>query len=82
MAIEMHSHWYPAALVEALKARTDLPHIKPGTDGSAFGAEWSIRAIEDASIEDWEKQAILDGTAATLLSGHTAKLAPAGAGAA
>jgi len=38
-----------------------------GTDGSAFGAEWSIRAIEEARIEDWEKHAILDGTAAALL---------------
>lgn len=38
-----------------------------GTDGSAFGAEWSIRAIEEARIEEWEKHAILEGTAAALL---------------
>lgn len=40
-----------------------------GTDGSEFGAEWSTRAIDEARIEDWEKQAILDGTAAALLPG-------------
>lgn len=42
-----------------------------GTDGSAFGAEWSIRAIDEARIEEWEKQAILDGTASALLPGRT-----------
>jgi predicted TIM-barrel fold metal-dependent hydrolase len=42
-----------------------------GTDGSAFGAEWSVRAIEEARIEDWEKQAILEGTAAALLGNRT-----------
>jgi len=41
-----------------------------GTDGSAFGAEWPIRAIEEARIEDWEKQAILEETAAALLPGQ------------
>ena len=48
-----------------------------GTDGSAFGAEWSIRAIEEARIEDWEKQAILEGTAAALLPGRADTLTAA-----
>ena len=39
-----------------------------GTDGSAFGAEWSMRAVAEARIEEWEKRAILDGTAVALLS--------------
>ncbi|MDC0033095.1 hypothetical protein OAJ57_00860 [Alphaproteobacteria bacterium] len=37
-----------------------------GTDGSAFGAEWSISAIAKSPIEEWEKQAILKETAASL----------------
>ena len=36
MAIDMHSHWYPQSLVDALQARTGLPYVRPGDDGRHF----------------------------------------------
>ena len=59
-----------AQAIELGVALYGADRIMFGTDGSAFGAEWSTRAIEEARIEDWEKQAILEGTAAALLPGR------------
>ena len=83
MAIDMHSHWYlqspvdcnsPGAhAIELGGALYGADRIMFGTDGSDFGADWSNRAIEEARIEDWEIQAILEGTAAMLLARHSAK---------
>jgi predicted TIM-barrel fold metal-dependent hydrolase len=38
-----------------------------GTDGTDFGTEWSLKAINQARIAPSEKQAILSDTAASLL---------------
>ncbi len=43
-----------------------------GSDGSEFGVDWSIRAVEDAEIDDAAKRAILGGNAAALLDRLTA----------
>ena len=43
-----------------------------GSDGSEFGVDWSIRAINDAHIDDAAKRAILNGNAAALLDRRTA----------
>ncbi len=34
MTIDMHSHWRPPALIEALRARTEQPLIEAGDDGA------------------------------------------------
>jgi hypothetical protein len=39
-----------------------------GTDGSAFGTEWSIKALNDADIDDDARQRILHGNAAAMLA--------------
>jgi predicted TIM-barrel fold metal-dependent hydrolase len=39
-----------------------------GTDGSDFGSEWSLKAVADARIDESQRQAILHGNAAALLS--------------
>jgi predicted TIM-barrel fold metal-dependent hydrolase len=64
-----------AQAIELGVALYGADRIMFGTDGSDFGAEWSNRAIEEARIEDWEKQAILEGTAAKLLPGYVGKTA-------
>ena len=33
MTIDMHSHWKPAQLADALRARSEIPRIVPGEDG-------------------------------------------------
>jgi predicted TIM-barrel fold metal-dependent hydrolase len=43
-----------------------------GSDGSDFGADWSIRAVNDAQIDNAAKHAILSGNAAALLDQLTA----------
>jgi len=69
-----------AGAIELGVALYGADRIMFGTDGSAFGAQWSMRAIAEARIEDWEKQAILEGTAASLLPGRAeGKTAAAGA---
>jgi len=59
-----------AQAIELGVALYGAERIMFGTDGSDFGADWSNRAIADARIEDWEKDAILEGTAARLLARH------------
>lgn len=48
-----------------------------GTDGSAFGCEWSTKALNEAEISDEARQKILHQNAATMLS-HLAPLAQFG----
>lgn len=48
-----------------------------GTDGTEFGAEWSMQAIADADIGDDARKAILHGNAVRTLS-HLATFAPLG----
>lgn len=48
-----------------------------GTDGTAFGSDWSIKAVNDAGIDDEAKQKILHGNAANMLS-HRVPLAQYG----
>ena len=43
-----------------------------GSDGSEFGVDWCIRAVNDSQINENIKQAILRGNAATLLDRLTA----------
>ncbi len=62
-----------AQAIELGVALYGADRIMFGTDGSDFGADWSNRAIDEARIEDWEKQAILEGTAAKLLPGYVGK---------
>ncbi len=57
-----------AQAIELGVALYGADRIMFGTDGSDFGAEWSMRAIEEARISEAEKQAILSGTASTLLA--------------
>ncbi len=46
-----------------------------GSDGSMFGAKWSLKAIEEARLSDAEKQAILHGNAAAALARVKERLA-------
>ena len=46
-----------------------------GTDGTEFGAEWSVKAVAEANINEDEKNAILHGNAMRVLS-HLATFAP------
>ena len=39
-----------------------------GTDGTAFGCDWSIKAVKDADIDDDARQKILHRNAAGMLS--------------
>lgn len=34
MTIDMHSHWKPAELADAMRARSEMPRIVPGEDGN------------------------------------------------
>lgn len=34
MTIDMHSHWKPAKLADAMRARSEMPRIVPGEDGN------------------------------------------------
>ena len=45
-----------------------------GTDGTAFGSDWSVKAVNEAEISDEAKQQILHGNAARMLS-HLAPVA-------
>jgi len=69
-----------AQAIELGVALYGAERIMFGTDGSDFGAEWSNRAIAEARIEDWEKAAIRDGTAAKILPDHAGKTAKSAAG--
>lgn len=64
-----------AQAIELGVALYGADRIMFGTDGSDFGADWSIRAIDEARIEIWEKEAILEGTAAKLLPSYAGKAA-------
>jgi predicted TIM-barrel fold metal-dependent hydrolase len=48
-----------------------------GTDGTAFGAEWSKKAIADAKISEADKQAILSSNALPIISRRSATAMPA-----
>jgi len=45
-----------------------------GTDGTAFGSDWSVKAVNEAEISNEAKQQILHGNAARMLS-HLAPVA-------
>jgi len=34
MTIDMHSHWRPPALIDALRERAETPHVAPAGDGA------------------------------------------------
>jgi aminocarboxymuconate-semialdehyde decarboxylase len=34
--IDIHSHWYPSAYLDALRARTEPPRLMPGPEGELF----------------------------------------------
>ena len=52
MTIDMHAHWRPSELAEALRARTDLPRIEPDADGDEVlvgprGSQKLAQAFDD-----------------------------------
>lgn len=60
----------------AIEAAVELygaDRIVCGTDGSAFGVDWTRKALQDARIDDAARQMILQGNAAAMM----AKVAPA-----
>ena len=61
----------PRAIERAVEA-FGAEKIVFGSDGSEFGVDWCVRAINDAQIEDTTKQAIQSGNAAALLDRLTA----------
>ncbi len=36
MTVDMHSHWMPEALIEALRQRSDVPRVAKGEDGREY----------------------------------------------
>jgi len=50
MAIDVHSHWYPEALIEALKAHIEFPVVKPGDDGTRTLFYEGADALPDRAI--------------------------------
>jgi predicted TIM-barrel fold metal-dependent hydrolase len=43
-----------------------------GTDGTAFGVDWTLKALADAHIGDEAREQILRGNAASMLARHAA----------
>ena len=41
-----------------------------GTDGTAFGSDWSVKAVNDSDIDDAAKQKIMHGNAVRMLAHH------------
>ena len=64
-----------AKAIECGVAAYGAERIMFGTDGTEFGSEWSIKALQEARIDDAARHAILHGNAARFL-GHLATLAP------
>mgnify|MGYP001283759538 FL=1 len=53
--IDMHAHWRPAELTDALRARTKAPHIVRNPDGvevlkSRYGEEPLANAFDDVKF--------------------------------
>jgi predicted TIM-barrel fold metal-dependent hydrolase len=53
--------------IEAAVALYGAERIVCGTDGSAFGVDWTRKALQDARISADEREAILQGNAATMI---------------
>ena len=54
--------------IEAAVALYGADRIVCGTDGSAFGVDWTRNALAEARISEDERQAILKGNAAAMLA--------------
>lgn len=54
--------------IEAAVALYGADRIVCGTDGTAFGVDWTHKALADARITDDEREAILRGNAAAMLA--------------
>lgn len=54
--------------IEAAVALYGADRIVCGTDGSAFGVDWTRKALAEARISEEERQAILKGNAAAMLA--------------
>lgn len=77
MTIDMHAHFVPAQMAEALRQRREAPWIEAmsggadrivmGTDCPIFSTDWTLAAIRGARIDDADRQAILHGNAEQLL---------------
>lgn len=64
-----------AQAIECGVAAYGAERIMFGTDGTEFGCEWSVKALQEARIDDAARRAILHDNAARFL-GHLATLAP------
>lgn len=62
--------------IEAAVALYGADRIVCGTDGSAFGVDWTRKALEDARISAEERERILSGNARAMLARATAGSAP------
>jgi predicted TIM-barrel fold metal-dependent hydrolase len=58
---------FAAPAIELAVSLYGADRMMMGTDGTDFGTEWSLKAIEEARIAPAEKRAILSDTAASLL---------------
>ena len=58
---------FAAPAIELAVALYGADRMMMGTDGTDFGTEWSLKAIDEARISDRQKDAILFRTAAALL---------------
>jgi aminocarboxymuconate-semialdehyde decarboxylase len=54
--------------IEAAVALYGAERIVCGTDGTAFGVDWTRKALEDARIDAQERELILRGNAAAMLA--------------
>ena len=54
--------------IEAAVALYGAEHIVCGTDGTAFGVDWTHKALAEARIRDDEREAILSRNAAGMLA--------------
>jgi predicted TIM-barrel fold metal-dependent hydrolase len=62
--------------IEAAVSLYGAERIVCGTDGSAFGVDWTRKALEDAQISDAEREQILHQNAAAMLARVVASAQP------
>jgi predicted TIM-barrel fold metal-dependent hydrolase len=59
--------------IEAAVRTYGADRIVCGTDGTAFGVDWTAKALAEAEIGDDAREKILRGNAATLISARAKK---------
>ncbi len=71
MTIDMHAHWQPAALADALRARPQLPRITAGDDGAEIMEDQRGRRPPkfDEAAKEFERTIRMPGMIGAMLPG-------------